>query len=105
MKVNFEEAQEIIKGKVSEYLNEYGESAGVPLHILMDNESREHVVNIGTSIMMNKLGFNTFPGSFVQAVLDNNLHAAFNRADSINQKCLRFYVMMMYSMGINISPE
>lgn len=105
MKVNFEEAQKIVKEKVSEYLKEYGESTGVPLNILMDNESREHVVNIGTSIMMNKLGFNTFPGSFVQAVLDNNLHSAFNRADSINQKCLRFYVSMMYSIGINISPE
>ena len=105
MKVNREQAQEIITKEVTDYLEKYGESSGVPLHILMSNESREHVISIGTSIMMNRLGFNTFPGSFVQAVLDNNLHSAFNRADSINQQSLRFYITMMYSMGINISPE
>lgn len=105
MKVTREQAQEIVAKEVSAYLEKYGESAGVPLHILMDKESREHVISIGTSIMMNRLGFNTYPGSFVQAVLDNNLHSAFNRADSINQQSLRFYIMMMYSLGINISPE
>ena len=105
MKVTREQAQEIVAKEVNAYLNKYGESTGVPMDILMDIESRSHVEAIGTSIMMNKLGFNTFPGSFVQAVLDNNLHSAFNRADSINQKCLRFYVSMMYSIGINISPE
>jgi hypothetical protein len=105
MKVNRDQAQEIITKEVTDYLEKYGESSGVPPRILMDKESREHVITIGTSIMMNRLGFNTFPGSFVQAVLDNNLHSAFNRADSINQQCLRFYITMMYSMGINISPE
>jgi len=105
MKVTREQAQEIIAKEVSAYLEKYGESTGVPMHILMSNESREHVISIGTSIMMNRLGFNTYPGSFVQAVLDNNLHSAFNRADSINQQSLRFYIMMMYSLGINISSE
>jgi len=105
MKVTREQAQETIAKEVSAYLEKYGESTGVPLHVLMSNESREHVISIGTSIMMNRLGFNTYPGSFVQAVLDNNLHSAFNRADSINQQSLRFYVMMMHSLGINISPE
>jgi hypothetical protein len=105
MKVTREQAQEIVTKEVTTYLEKYGESAGVPLHILMSNESREHVISIGTSIMMNRLGFNTYPGSFVQAVLDNNLHSAFNRADSINQQSLRFYIMMMYSLGIDISPE
>jgi hypothetical protein len=105
MKVTREQAQFLVVKEVSDYLEKYGESAGVPLHILMSNESREHVISIGTSIMMNRLGFNTYPGSFVQAVLDNNLHSAFNRADSINQQSLRFYIMMMYSLGINISPE
>ncbi len=105
MKVTREQAQETIAKEVSAYLEKYGESTGVPLHILASKESREHVVIVGTSIMMNRLGFNTFPGSFVQAVLNDSLSGAFNRADSINQQSLRFYATMMHSLGINISPE
>jgi len=105
MKVTREQAQFLVVKEVSDYLEKYGESAGVPLHILMDKESREHVISIGTSIMMNRLGFNTFPGSFVQAVLNDSLSGAFSRADSINQQSLRFYATMMHSLGINISPE
>jgi hypothetical protein len=105
MKVTREQAQEIVIKEVSAYLEKYGESTGVPMHILMSNESREHVISIGTSIMMNRLGFNTYPGSFVQAVLGDSLSGAFNRADSINQQSLRFYATMMHSLGINISPE
>jgi hypothetical protein len=105
MKVTREQAQETIAKEVSAYLEKYGESTGVPLHILMSKESREHVIIVGTSIMMNRLGFNTYPGSFVQAVLDDSLSGAFNRADSINQQSLRFYATMMHSLRINISPE
>ena len=105
MKVTREQAQETIAKEVSAYLEKYGESTGVPLHILTGKESREHVIIVGTSIMMNRLGFNTFPGSFVQAVLDDSLSGAFSRADSINQQSLRFYATMMHSLGINISPE
>jgi hypothetical protein len=104
MKVTFDEAQKIVKEKVSEYLEVNASTTGVPIEILF-GEEREHVVNIGTSIMMNKLGFNTFPGSFVQAVLNNDLSAAFSRADHINRQCLGFYATMISNLGINISPE
>ena len=99
MKVTREQAHEIAVKKVTAYLDEYGVSTGVPMHILMDKESRDHVISIGTSIIMNRSGFNTNPGSFVQAVLDNSLSGAFAKADSINQQCLRFYTTMMYSLG------
>lgn len=105
MKVTREQAQEIVVKEVTDYLDKYGASTGVPMHILMSRESRDHVISIGTSIMMNRLEFNTFPGSFVQAILDNSLSGAFAKADSINQQCLRFYTTMMYSLGIDISPE
>ena len=105
MKVTRDQAHEIVTKEVTAYLEKYGASSGVPMHILMDKESREHVISIGTSIMMNRLGFNTYPGSFVQAVLDDKLSAAFAKADSINQKSLRFYTTMMYSLSINISSE
>jgi hypothetical protein len=104
MKVNFDEAQKIIREKVSDYLERNAQSTGVPIQILF-GEEREHVVNIGTSIMMNRLGFNTYPGSFVQAVLDNDLAGAFGRADHINRQCLGFYSTMVSCLGIDISPE
>jgi hypothetical protein len=105
MKANFSQAQEKISKEVTEFLNDYGISSGVPMDLLLDSESREHIITIGTSIMMNKLGFNTGPGSFVQAVLNDSLSGAFAKADSVNQRCLRFYATMMYSLAINISPE
>lgn len=35
------------------------------------------------------------PGSFVKAVLDNDLVMAFTKADSINQKHMLFYAMLL----------
>ena len=105
MKVTREQAHEIVVKEVTAYLDKYGPSTGVPYHVMSEQDSKEHVISIGTSIMMNRLGFNTFPGSFVQAVLDNSLSGAFAKADMVNQQCLRFYTTMMYSLGIDISPE
>ena len=105
MKANFSQAQEKISKEVTEFLDDYGISSGVPMDLLLDKESREHIISIGTSIMMNKLGFNTNPGSFVQAVLNDSLSGAFAKADSVNQRCLRFYATMMYSLHVDISPE
>lgn len=105
MKTNQANAQIIISKEVSNYLDKNAESTGVPLEVMFINEQKDHVVSIGTSIMMNRLGFKTFPGSFVQAVLDNNLSASFNKADHINRKCLGFYITMMLNLSIAISPE
>ena len=99
---NYKIKEDRIKESVSDYLDRYGLSIGVPVSILLDSESKEHVISIGTSIMLNKLGTDTRPGSFVRAVLDNNLSESFNRADSINRQCLGFYTTMMYSMRIDI---
>jgi hypothetical protein len=48
------------------------------------------------------------PGSFLTAVLKNDLMEAFNAADSNNQKAMRSYVMWLYNaapMGSFGSPE
>jgi hypothetical protein len=104
MKVNFEEAQKIVREKVSDYLERNARTTSVPIEILF-GEEREHVVNIGTAIMLNKLGFDTWPGSFVQAVLDNDLVGSFNKADHINRQCLGFYATMISNLSVNIFPE
>ncbi len=37
------------------------------------------------------------PGSFLTAVLNNDLKEAFGRADDTNQHCMRSYVMWLYN--------
>lgn len=37
------------------------------------------------------------PGSFLCAVLNNDLKEAFGRADDINQYCIRNYVLWLYN--------
>lgn len=64
------------------------------------NWNSDHIINIGTSIMCTKWGIGYEGGSFVQAVVDNNLSQAVSRADSTNLKALKFYCMMMYNMSM-----
>jgi hypothetical protein len=102
---NREAIEKKVRCGVSRYLAENFVTTGVPMHFMIDEESKEHIINIGTSIMMNRLGVNTYPGSFVQAVLDNDLHGAFSRADHINSQVMKFYVTMMYNLGIDVQIE
>jgi hypothetical protein len=90
---------------VANYFNENMISTRVPFHIISDKEAVGHIINIGTSIMMNRLGIDTYPGSFVKAVLDNDLNGAFSRADHINSQVLGFYTTMMNNLSINIEKE
>ena len=90
---------------VEAYFDKNATNTRVPLHIIVDGESRRHVINIGTSIMLNRLGINTYPGSFVQAVLDNDLSGAFAKADNVNSQVLGFYITMMYNLGIEITVQ
>lgn len=71
----------------------------IPIGILTDPESFNHVKNIGTSIVMNHWGINTNPGSFVQAILDNDLELSVGKADSTNIQLLPFYVTLKYNLG------
>jgi len=88
---------------VEAYFDKNATNTRVPLHLIVDGEAKSHIINIGTSIMLNRLGVNTYPGSFVQAVLDNDLQGAFSRADNINSQVLGFYITMMYNLGIEIT--
>ena len=102
---NREKIEAKVRSEVSKYLDQIFVTANVPLHIMADTEAKAHVINIGTAIMLNRLGINTYPGSFVQAVLDNDLSAAFMRADSINSQAMKFYAMMMYNLSITVNVE
>lgn len=92
--------EEKIKKHVDECIDKYKDQCGTGfiLHTT-DPESRAHIVDIGTSVLCTKWGVGYPGGSFVQAVVDNDLGGAFGRADLVNQDCLKFYVMLIYNTG------
>jgi hypothetical protein len=66
----------------------------------MSGEQVQHVIQIGTSILCTKWGIGYPGGSFVQAVVDNDLMAAVGRADGTNVKMLPFYCKLIYNVGM-----
>ena len=57
-------------------------------------EEMNHIIDIGTSILPTRDG-GMQGGSFVQAVVDNDLTRTYNRADSINRKVIPFYIHLL----------
>ena len=102
-KIDRQLAEPGVRKQVEDYLNSNRNL--IPLEFLHNEEAKEHIINIGTSIMLNKVGIDTYPGSFVKSILDNDLSAAVGRADHINQKVLPFYVTMMHNLRIEIKNE
>lgn len=66
----------------------------------MTSEQGQHIIQIGTSILCTKWGVGYPGGSFVQAVVDNDLMAAVGRADDTNIKMLPFYCKLIYNVGM-----
>lgn len=66
---------------------------------ISDPEDRDHIVNIGTSILCTKWGIGYSGGSFVQSVVDNDLMGAFSRADHTNKNAIGFYCKLLYNVG------
>jgi len=86
--------------KVTEIVREYLEKNNG--HIGLSNLTpmeMEHVVQIGTSILCTKWDIGYEGGSFVKAVVNNNLSDAIGYADSTNIKALKFYCQLMYNVG------
>jgi len=61
------------------------------------NSEKEHVINTGTSILCTKWNIGYPGGSFVQAVVDNDLMETFSRADDVNAKVIKFYCHLIYN--------
>ncbi len=66
---------------------------------MMVPEDVEHIMRIGVSILCTKWEIGYPGGGFVGAVVDNNLMETFSRADSLNLKCINFYVYLIYNQG------
>jgi hypothetical protein len=91
-----EEQQDIVKKTVTDYFDKYGLRY---LPYTMMQIEKVHIIDTATSIMCAKWKVGYPPGSFAQAVVDNDLREAFGRADDVNTHCIRFYVMLMYNVG------
>ena len=94
---------------VKESVEQYFEKTA-PLSVFeystMSQDDKDHIKNIACSIMNARLGIGFDPGGFVKAVINNNLSGAFANADQVNQRALKFYMLMIYNLGIDISiPE
>lgn len=66
---------------------------------MTDPDAREHIISIGTSILATRWEIGVGGGSFVQAIVDNDLGQSFGRADNINVKAIHFYVSLLYNQG------
>jgi len=91
-----EEQLHIVKKVVSEYFDKYGEET-LPAYLRITE--KEHIIYIGASVLCTKWEVGYPGGDFVKAIVDNDLSAAFSRADNINQHCIKFYLMLMYNVG------
>ena len=67
-------ARNIITPFVENYLRDNWILSYIPPDLYFNEEERLHVIKTGTTIIMNLNGFDTNPGSFVRAVLDNDLN-------------------------------
>jgi hypothetical protein len=45
------------------------------------------------------MGYRAIGGGFVQALMNNDLRGAFERADTVNAQAIKFYLMLMYNVG------
>ena len=93
-----ERIREAVRARIAEYSIDCRDVA-FRSEIAPFIDEREHVVSIGTSILCTKWGIGYPGGSFVQAVVNNDLMETFGRADRINLNAIRFYVSLVYNQS------
>ena len=85
---------EVVKNVVKNYMDQDHE-----VKFRFSEDQLAHIEDIATSILCTKWKVGYEGGSFVQAVVDNNLMQAIGRADVTNQMALPFYCRLMYNVG------
>jgi len=66
---------------------------GSQTRVSLTAEEMDHVKSIGVSVLQTRDG-GLQGGSFVQAVVQNDLSRSHNRADSTNSKVIPFYIIL-----------
>ena len=78
---------------------EFDQWYGNQISVTLTEEEMNHVINVGVSVLQTRDG-GIQGGSFVQAVVDNDLTRTYNRADSINRKVIPFYIILLNHVSI-----
>ena len=78
---------------------EFDQWYGNQISVTLTEEEMSHVINVGVSVLQTRDG-GIQGGSFVQAVVDNDLTRTYNRADSINRKVIPFYIILLNHVSI-----
>lgn len=99
MRQTTEEHRERVFEGVAEYLIKNADL--LPESIRNSQSSKNHIVSIGTSIMMCKwdLEDKGRHGSFVNSFINNDLMATMSSADEVNQQTIPFYCKLVYNLG------
>ena len=78
------------KDRVQQEFNDWYRRA--PMETLTEEEI-SHVTSVGVSVLQTRDG--GIPGgSFVQAIVKNDLSGSYKRADSTNRKVIPFYIIL-----------
>lgn len=73
---------------------EFDQWYGSQISVTLTEEERNHVINVGVSVLQTRDG--GIPGgSFVQAIVKNDLSGSYNRADSVNKRVIPFYIILL----------
>ena len=72
---------------------EFDDWYGRQMKVALTAEEMDHVKSIGVSVLQTRDG-GLQGGSFVQAVVQNDLSGSYNRADSTNRKVIPFYIIL-----------
>jgi len=89
--------QDEIAKVVADYFDKYALDC-IPVDVVI--KERDHIIYIGTTILCTKWEVGYLGGDFASAIVNNNLSEAFGRADHINVHCIRFYLTLMYNVGM-----
>jgi hypothetical protein len=66
---------------------------GSQMSVTLTEEEINHVTSVGVSVLQTRDG--GIPGgSFVQAIVKNDLSGSYTRADSTNRKVIPFYIIL-----------
>ena len=72
---------------------EFDQWYGTQMAVTLTEEQMDHAKSVGVSVPQTRDG--GIPGgSFVQAIVKNDLSGSYNRADSTNRKVIPFYIIL-----------
>ena len=90
--------------RLAQYIFDRRRDLYLPCEKSFTAEEDNHIVRIAASVMMTRDKVLT-GGGFAQAIVDNNLKGAFDRADSIMIHAIRFLVYIANSIYLETDIE